>query len=303
MKTSAFFIMVVLLGRVVSLHAQEKAILNVDNDGIIIQGYDPVSYFDNKPQPGKKEFQSKYNNAIYLFSSDENKKKFDANPAKYEVQFNGFCAYAVSQGHVSPIDPKFCIVQKDVKGVDRLICQHNQKAADLWNVAPDKLFIDAYQYWPAVQKNGGKQIALKGHEMPLLNLLPDGTAIMGYDAVAYHTEQKARKGSTAYVEWYHGARYQFVSKENQDLFRDNPKKYIPEYGGFCAYAMSLGKLRPINPELFSIENGRLMLQHTQEAYDLFKKDVPGNIRKADEKWPNVQQKRQGKKVKYDKPAK
>src|SRR5688572_30529705 len=252
----------------------QKGLLNLDDKGVIIDGYDPVAYFlDHKPVEGNEQYQSTFKGSTYHFSSLENKKLFDGAPDVYEVQFGGFCAYAVSQGHVSPINPNFCMIQKDNKGIERLICQHNQKAADLWNKNPDVLLVDAEKYWPAVVKNGGKQIPIQGVEHFFINLDQDGLAVSGYDVVSYHADNKAVKGDANHTEWFHGAKYQFSSREHQELFRNNPKQYLPQYGGFCAYAMSLGKVRPVNPEIFSIEDGRLMLQHTKEAYDLFYKDV------------------------------
>jgi YHS domain-containing protein len=297
------FIVFSILSLAGNLLAQ-KPLLNLDDKGVEIEGYDPVAYFTiGKPTKGSETIKSSYNNSIYYFSSEENKKLFDADPIKYEVQFGGFCAYAVSQGHVSPIDPQFCYVQKDAQGVDRLICQHNQKANDLWNKDPNGLFVNANKYWPAVVKNGGKQIPIKGVELSYINIDESGLAVQGYDVVAYQADNKAVKGDAKFTEWVHGAKYLFTSREHQELFRESPKKYLPQYGGFCAYAMSLGKVRPVNPEIFSIEAGRLMLQHTKEAFDLFNKDVKGNIVKADVKWPVVETKKAGHKVKFDKPAK
>jgi YHS domain-containing protein len=282
----------------------QKQLINLDDKGVIMDGYDPVAYFiESKPIQGVARYNSEHNGAIYYFESESNKKLFDADPKKYEVQFGGFCAYAVSQGHVSPINPNFCIVQKNDQGIDRLICQHNQKASDLWNKNPGGLLVDAEKYWPAVVKNGGKQIPLKGVEHFFLNIDKEGLANQGYDVVNYFTDNKALKGDDKFTEWFHGAKYYFTSKEHQELFRENPKKYLPQYGGFCAYAMSLGKVRPVDPQIFSIEDGRLMLQHTQEAYDLFYKDITGNIKKADAQWPKVDHKHAGKAVKFDKPAK
>jgi YHS domain-containing protein len=279
-------------------------LINLNSGGIIIDGYDAVEYFNTgKPTRGVDKFQSSHNGAIYLFANEENKKRFEENKEKYAVQFGGFCAYAVSQGHVSPIDPNFCVVQKNDQGEDVLICQHNQKAADLWNKNPTALLSDAERYWPAVEKNGGKQIPLKGVEHFFINLDKDGLANQGYDVVAYFTDMKAVRGDEKYSEWFHGAKYFFSSDEHQRAFREDPKKYLPQYGGFCAYAMSLGKVRPVDPEIFSIEDGRLMLQHTRDAYDKFYQDLEGNIQKADAKWPDVNKKHAGKAVKFDKPAK
>ncbi len=298
------FALMVFTASTVGQVSAQKPLINLDDKGVIIDGYDPVAYFtEGKPVQGTEQYQATHNGAIYYFGSEANKKSFELDPKKYEVQFGGFCAYAVSQGHVSPINPNFCIVQKNEQGIDKLICQHNQKAADLWNKNPEGLLLDADKYWPAVVKNGGKQIPLKGAEHFFINLDKNGLANQGYDVVAYFTDSKAVKGNEKFSEWFHGAKYLFRSRENQELFRDNPKEYLPQYGGFCAYAMSLGKVRPVNPEIFSIEGGRLMLQHTQEAYDLFYKDVAGNIQKADAQWPEVNHKHAGKAVKFDKPAK
>ena len=66
--------------------------------------------------------------------------------------------------------------------------------------------------------------------------------------------------------------------------------------------MSLGKLRPVNPEIFDVIDGRLILQHTKDAYDQFHKNLDGNIMKADGNWPDQVKKHAGKKVKFDKPA-
>jgi YHS domain-containing protein len=277
---------------------------NLDDKNVIIDGYDPVAFFtDKRPVKGSAEFQSEFDGAIYYFSSAENKALFERKPEMFKVQFGGYCAYAVSQGHVSPIDPKFCVTQKDANGSERLICQHNQKASDLWNKEPDMLFENAFRYWPKVVQNNGRQIPIKGAELFYLNVDKDGLAVGGYDVVSYHAENKAVKGESKFSERYHGAKYYFRSKENQLLFRNNPKQYLPQYGGFCAYAMSFGKVRPVDPTIFSIEEGRLMLQHTEEAFRLFKKDIDGNVKKADVKWPGVEKNKAGKKVKFDKPAK
>ena len=101
MKT--YFLALLLLMAVPAM-AQTKKLVNVDKNGISIQGYDPVAFFtQNKPLKGKAEFSSNYNGAKYLFASAEDKATFDANPSKYEPQFGGFCAYGVSRGHTAPI--------------------------------------------------------------------------------------------------------------------------------------------------------------------------------------------------------
>lgn len=136
----------------------------------------------------------------------------------------------------------------------------------------------------------------------LVNLNNKGVIIEGYDPVAYFTDHKAVQGSEQFKTEFEGATYWFASEEHADLFKKEPKKYAPQYGAFCGYAMSLGKLRPVDPTIYQIEYGRLILQHTQEAYRLFNKDLTGNTAKADKYWPGIVASHVGKPVQYDKPA-
>lgn len=136
----------------------------------------------------------------------------------------------------------------------------------------------------------------------LVNLDDKGVIIEGYDAVAYFTDNKAVKGSNRYTVKYHGATYWFASAEHAEQFKKEPEKYSPQYGAFCGYAVSIGKLRPVDPTIYQIENGRLILQHTKEAYDLFNKDLKASVVKADKNWPGLESSRVGKRVEFDKPA-
>ena len=136
----------------------------------------------------------------------------------------------------------------------------------------------------------------------LVNLNDKGVIIEGYDPVAYFTDKMPVKGSEKFKFKYHGATYWFTSAEHETLFKSNPERYLPQYGGFCGYAVSIGKLRPVDPTIYQIENGRLILQHTKEAYDLFNKDLKESVVKADKNWPGLESTRVGKKVEFDKPA-
>ena len=90
--------------------------------------------------------------------------------------------------------------------------------------------------------------------------LKKGLAIDGYDPVAYFTREKAMKGSPDVSYVYKGVEYRFVTVGNRDLFKADPGKYEPEYGGWCAYAMGDdGTKYSINPETFKIVDGKLYL--------------------------------------------
>lgn len=125
-----------------------------------------------------------------------------------------------------------------------------------------------------------------GHKVLVLKN-KDGAAILGYDAVAYFTDNKAVKGNPKFESEYEGAKFYFASAEHKKLFDANPSKYAPAYGGYCGYAASIDRLSPISPEWFQIIDGRLILQHNKKATDKFNADQKGNIVKADQNWPGL----------------
>lgn len=117
---------------------------------------------------------------------------------------------------------------------------------------------------------------------------PDGVAVGGYDAVAYFTMNKAVPGSPGITTTYNGATYRFASTADRDLFMASPEKYVPQYGGFCAYGTALGHKAPIDPEAFTIIDGRLYLNYDKSVWATFKEDPAGYIAKANTNWPTVQ---------------
>ena len=125
---------------------------------------------------------------------------------------------------------------------------------------------------------GGKSLVLKNTQ---------GLAIEGYDSVAYFIDNKPTKGSAKFSSEYDGAKFLFASTERKALFDANPAKYAPAYGGYCGYAASIGRLSPVSPEWFQIEDGKLILQHNKKAFDLFNKELKPNVVKADSNWPGL----------------
>ncbi|WP_276485539.1 YHS domain-containing (seleno)protein [Paraflavitalea pollutisoli] len=92
------------------------------------------------------------------------------------------------------------------------------------------------------------------------NIEKTGLAIEGYDPVAYFTGNKAQEGKKEISMVYEGITYRFASPQNRDLFKANPAKYEPQYGGWCAYAMGAkGEKVEVDPETFKILNGKLYL--------------------------------------------
>jgi YHS domain-containing protein len=131
---------------------QNKTLLNLDKQGIAIQGYDPVAFLtQNRPVKGRPEFESKYNGARYLFASAEDKSTFDANPTKYEPQFGGFCAYAASKNRTAPVKIEaFQIVN------GRLLMQYDLDIRKEFNKDTQGNLQKADKNWPGLVEKEGK---------------------------------------------------------------------------------------------------------------------------------------------------
>ena len=115
----------------------------------------------------------------------------------------------------------------------------------------------------------------------------------GYDVVAYFTDGKAMRGSGYHVADHHGVTYAFASEEHKKLFVANPTKYLPAYGGYCAYGASVAKKFVADPEVGKIVDGTLYLNLDKGIQVKWEKDVPGNIKKADKNWTAIKDKAPG----------
>ena len=112
-------------------------------------------------------------------------------------------------------------------------------------------------------------------------------AIRGTDPVAYFTQGEAVAGSEDYEYEWNGATWRFVSKENQSLFAENPEQYAPQYGGYCAKAMSEGNVVSIDPEAWKIVDDKLYLNYSPAVQQQWVRDIEGNISLANDNYPDV----------------
>ena len=110
------------------------------------------------------------------------------------------------------------------------------------------------------------------------------TAINGYDPVAYFTVGKPVKGQDGLVTEWMGAKWKFSSQANLDLFKANPEKYAPQYGGYCAYGVTQGSLIKVEPEQFTLRDGKLYLNYDADVQSKWLKDPAGYIKDADAKF-------------------
>ena len=115
----------------------------------------------------------------------------------------------------------------------------------------------------------------------------NGAAIRGFDPVAYFTEAKPVRGrSEFFLEW-RGATWEFASAANRDAFAAEPERYAPQYGGYCAWAVSQGYTASTDPAAWRIVDGKLYLNYSRGVQKRWAQDVPGNIAKADQNWPSL----------------
>ena len=113
-------------------------------------------------------------------------------------------------------------------------------------------------------------------------------AIKGYDVVAYFTEQQAVKGKEDFSYEYKGVVWQFASAENLAAFEASPQKYLPQYGGYCAYAMATyGDKVKVDPEQFTVKEGKLYLNYSRGISKKFRADIDSHIVQADENWLKI----------------
>jgi YHS domain-containing protein len=114
-----------------------------------------------------------------------------------------------------------------------------------------------------------------------------GVAIKGTDPVAYFIEEQAVKGNPQFSYEWAGTTWWFKSVKNRDLFIEEPDKYAPQYGGFCAWAVSNNYTASIDPEAWTIVEGKLYLNYNKNIQNKWTKKMTENILKADSNWPNI----------------
>lgn len=114
-----------------------------------------------------------------------------------------------------------------------------------------------------------------------------GTALKGYDAVAYFKESKPVKGKDQFHHEWMGAKWYFASAANRDEFAKNPEKYAPQFGGYCAWAVAHNYTASIDPEAWRIVDGKLYLNYSKDVQKKWETNIPGFIKAGNENWPKL----------------
>ncbi|MEO1673682.1 MAG: YHS domain-containing (seleno)protein [Cyanobacteria bacterium J06631_2] len=137
--------------------------------------------------------------------------------------------------------------------------------------------------------NASVEVDIAQADSPSIRFFEDdnGLAIRGTDPVAYFTQGSPASGKPEFSHDWSGATWLFANEEHRDLFAANPEQYAPQYGGFCAWAVSQGYTAPIDPQAWKIVDDKLYLNFNEDIQGRWEKDIPGNIQKADSNWPEV----------------
>jgi YHS domain-containing protein len=119
------------------------------------------------------------------------------------------------------------------------------------------------------------------------NLTADGVALHGYDPVSYIVDDKPQLGSPELRSQHDGIDYLFSSQGNLETFEQNPARYTPAYGGYCAYGVRLGKKFDTDPMAYAVDDGNLYMLLNRVTQRVWEKDRTRNIAIAERLWPSI----------------
>jgi YHS domain-containing protein len=222
-----------------------------------LHGYCPVAYIAaGKAIKGNPELSMDFAGKHYVFANADAKKMFQADPAKFHVAYDGYCATAVSMGKKVESDPT---VFEVVNGTTYLFSSADAKKAFDKDTAG--VIAKADEKWAALEPAFG-----------------------GYCPVAYAMMQKAIKGDPEQTLVYDGHRYNFANADAKKMFEKDPSKFTVAYDGYCATAMSMGKRLESDPTIFAVKDGVTYLFSSAKAQEMFDAKPDEVVTKADQHW-------------------
>jgi YHS domain-containing protein len=225
-----------------------------------LDGYCPVAYVAmNQAVKGDPEISLDYAGKHFVFVNADAKKMFEADPAKYHVAYDGYCATAMSMSKKLESDPTLFTSEG---GVTYLFS--SAEAKKMFAADPANVVAKADAEWAALNP-----------------------ALGGHCPVAYVEMKQAVKGDPKHSLDYAGHHYVFVNADAKKMFKANPAKYHVAYDGYCATAMSMGKTLASDPTLFTLEQGVTYLFSSTEAKEMFDAAPAGFIEKADTQWASL----------------
>ena len=118
----------------------------------------------------------------------------------------------------------------------------------------------------------------------------NSAAVRGYDVVAYFTQGRPVEGKRNFTHTWQGTTWRFSSARHRDLFAANPEKYAPQYGGWCAWAVSQGYTASTDPDAWKIVDGKLYLNYSKSVQAQWNQAIPRHIKNGDRNWPKIKAK-------------
>lgn len=129
--------------------------------------------------------------------------------------------------------------------------------------------------------------AMAAEPAPAIHTASDGLGARGYDPVAYFTQAKPVRGSASHQLEWGGAKWRFASAASLEAFKADPARYAPQFGGYCAWAVSQHYLAPGDPTYWKIVDGKLYLNANARAKQLWEADQAEAIKRGHANWPAV----------------
>jgi len=172
-----------------------KELISINEQGLMLEGYDMVSLLQNKKAKGIAEFSAKYHGAIYWFTSADNQAKFNQNPQKYEPAYGGYCAVAAFYNKVEPGN-----INNYALHDGKIYVNRNDKAQGIWNKkGPETIIKKSNENWPVLIEKFGKEV--EGDiELVKGKLSLESAEKIGKKALAYLRSHNAPGGAIAVVD-------------------------------------------------------------------------------------------------------
>jgi YHS domain-containing protein len=252
---------------------------------VALGGYDPVAFFtDAKAINGSPSFASQYQGATYFFASEAHQRLFVAKPEHYAPQFGGFCAFGAAIGKVLPVDISTWQVRND-----KLYLNLNPEILKGFNADFDANVSKAEKNWPElVKSSAATKTAAEGAAGRAVNVSgASRVALSGFDPVAFFTDSKAMNGSPFISAEHQGATYFFASEAHKQLFAAHPERYLPQFGGYCAYGVASNRLVPVDITTWQVRDGKLYLNLNPDVLKLFNADFDASTARAQKNWPDL----------------
>jgi hypothetical protein len=130
-------------------------------------------------------------------------------------------------------------------------------------------------------------LALAANPVDPINKNRSGVALKGHDPVAYFKQQKPVKGTAQFTHEWMGAVWRFSTAENRDAFAANPAQFAPQFGGYCAWAVSEGYTADVDPEAWKTVDGKLYLNYSKDVQKKWEQDILKRIEGGHRNWPRL----------------